>query len=336
MTEQSAPRPPILGPSAAHRAHAEQAAAAQDYDSAVRERFRAVTRGLEQTGVLEVRRARTARQTADAAGARLPDDAAGLAESVTVFDDVVYGTRPATKEEYRLLVGVDHYALAPPPRPDPREVGAAGPKAGRVRPEIPDLLRRPKFWAIAAAAVAILLLLLFMPHGCAVNAPPHPPVTHSPSVPPHVPSEPPALPDDKSIFDRWPKPVAFGGSQLLIAGVVLAIWRGRRRGALVGEPRPVDVPANELVDGRARLYRRSRDYPYIAAGFRMEALRRIRPLVGLAAEASQAHTVVVIAARTGGSPADVMSALYGPVDDEAALAVVVAQLDWMEAEVAAR
>lgn len=346
MTGDSAPEPRLLGPAADHRAAAEQAAAESDYDGAVRERFRAVTRGLEQSGVLEVQRARTARQTADTAGGRLPDDASGLAASAAVFDEVVYGARPATKDEYQLLTQVDRYSQAPPPPPEPVEISAeTAPRRGR--PELPDLLRSPKFWAIAAAAAVILLLLWFMPHSCSISTPPPPTISHDggntspPEAPPPTPSG-----GERSIFDRLPKPVAFGGLQLLIAGVVLAIWRGRRRGALVGEPRPVDVPANELTEGRAQLYRRSRDYLHIATGLRAAALRRIRPALGLAPEASQEQTVAVIAARIGTNPterglssdhvADVMSALYGPVDDAASLAVVVAQLDWIEAEVATR
>ncbi|MBO0853971.1 MAG: hypothetical protein J2P18_09400, partial [Nocardia sp.] len=52
--------PPIprLGPAAQHRAAAESAAGRADFDAAVRERFRAVVRGLEQGGVLDVRRSR--------------------------------------------------------------------------------------------------------------------------------------------------------------------------------------------------------------------------------------------------------------------------------------
>ncbi|WP_280263755.1 hypothetical protein [Nocardia wallacei] len=54
IAEPAAPPPPRLGAADSHRGAAEAAAGHHDYDTALRERYRAVVRGLEQSGVLEV------------------------------------------------------------------------------------------------------------------------------------------------------------------------------------------------------------------------------------------------------------------------------------------
>ena len=44
---------------------------------------------------------------------------------------------------------------------------------------------------------------------------------------------------------------------LLVVGVLLALWRGRRLGPVVTEPLPVVVRSAEVVEGHGRLYRRA-------------------------------------------------------------------------------
>jgi hypothetical protein len=92
---------------AEHRAAAERAAAAGDYAEAVRERFRAVVRELEQRGVLDPRAGRTVDEVAFEAGRALPVLADDLRGAAVQFDDVWYGGRPATAQGYRQLVSVD-------------------------------------------------------------------------------------------------------------------------------------------------------------------------------------------------------------------------------------
>jgi uncharacterized membrane protein len=92
---------------AEHRAAAEKAAAAGDLAEAVRERFRAVVRELEQRGVLDARAGRTVDEVAHEAGQALPVLAGDLRGAAVQFDDVWYGGRPATVEGYRQLVSVD-------------------------------------------------------------------------------------------------------------------------------------------------------------------------------------------------------------------------------------
>lgn len=92
---------------AEHRAAADRAAAAGDLAEAVRERFRAVVRELEQRGVLDPRAGRTVDEVAIEAGRALPVLADDLRGAAVQFDDVWYGGLPATEQGYRQLVSVD-------------------------------------------------------------------------------------------------------------------------------------------------------------------------------------------------------------------------------------
>ncbi|MFQ6399074.1 DUF4129 domain-containing protein [Nocardia sp. KC 131] len=338
-TEPAAPPPPRLGAAANHRDASEAAATRRDFDTALRERFRAVLRGLEQGGMLEVRRSRTARETADDATTALPLEAATeLHPAAYSFDEVVYGGRHATEDEYRNLEYADRYSrTAPPPAEEPVEVAITeqAPRQRRQLPPLPELLRNPKFWAGLAGAIALLLLLYAALHACSAPSAPPPPKPQLP--PPDYPDgdidTPRAGAGQDSIFSRLPGPVAFGGLQFLIAAALLVWWRARRRGALVGEPRPVEVAANELLAGQAALYRRSKDYEHVASKLREATLRRIRSKLGVTAETPQDRLIAVVTARVGGDPHLVGSALYGPVPDTDTLQLVAAQLDWIEAGV---
>ncbi|HVW40865.1 MAG TPA: DUF4129 domain-containing protein [Amycolatopsis sp.] len=98
-----------------HRAAAEQAAAAGDLAGAVRERFRAIVRGLEERGVLDEMSGRTADEAARDAGARLPGSRDELAAAAEKFGAVHYGGLPASGEDYRRLAALD--AQLPRERP---------------------------------------------------------------------------------------------------------------------------------------------------------------------------------------------------------------------------
>ncbi|WP_221655742.1 DUF4350 domain-containing protein, partial [Actinotalea ferrariae] len=68
-----------------------------------------------------------------------------------------------------------------------------------------------------------------------------------------------------SLLPGWTGPLALLGGILV---VVLALWRGRRLGAVVTEPLPVTVRAAETTLGRGRLYRRGRSRGHAAAALR--------------------------------------------------------------------
>lgn len=331
-----APPPPRLGAAAEHRAAAEIAAGRRDYDSALRERFRAVLRALEQGGTLPVRRSRTAQETADDATTVLPlEQSTELHPAARAFDEVVYGGRTATEDEYRRLEYADRYSRsAPPPVDEPVELEVVEREHKRRRqlPPLPGLLRNPRFWAALAAALALALLLYASLQSCGAPNAPEVPDTPPPPDPPDDPDlDPDFGPGKDSIFTSQPAWLAFGGLQFLIAFAVLVWWRARRRGALVGEPRPVEVAANELLAGQAGLYRRSGDVAHVARTLRTATLRRIRPRLGVR-DLTDDQLVTTAAARLGVAPQRIGAILFGPVEDENTLYDVAAHLEWIETE----
>ena len=92
---------------AEHRHAAEAAEAEQDWATAVVERFRTLTRELEERAVLVPQPGRTADEVASDAGAWLPELAARLRAAAEVFDDVRYGDRPASRASATRLRELD-------------------------------------------------------------------------------------------------------------------------------------------------------------------------------------------------------------------------------------
>jgi hypothetical protein len=90
-----------------YRRAADEAAANGDLALAVRERFRAIARGLEERGVLDPRSGRTVDELAREAGAILPAFKDSLRSAARLFDDVWYGGRTATHDGYQRLVELD-------------------------------------------------------------------------------------------------------------------------------------------------------------------------------------------------------------------------------------
>lgn len=90
-----------------YRRSAAEAAAGGRYDDAVRDRFRAVVRALEERALLDTRSGRTADEAAAEAGLLLPNVADGLREGARLFDDVHYGGREGTEAAYRTLTELD-------------------------------------------------------------------------------------------------------------------------------------------------------------------------------------------------------------------------------------
>lgn len=92
---------------AEHRALAERFAAEGEWSQAVRERLRALARGLEERGVLDGRPGRTAREVATEAAATFPSYESELHAAANTFDEIWYGGRPAGPESYELVRRVD-------------------------------------------------------------------------------------------------------------------------------------------------------------------------------------------------------------------------------------
>lgn len=90
-----------------YRREAESLAASRAWKDAVRARFRAIARELEQRGVLEPRPGRTADEISAEAGAVVPAVATQLRIAADLFDEVWYGDRPATNDTYVRLRTAD-------------------------------------------------------------------------------------------------------------------------------------------------------------------------------------------------------------------------------------
>lgn len=95
-----------------YRGRASAHAAAGDWRGAVRDRFRAIVRELEDATILDVRPARTAREAAAGASWQLPGLRAELTEGAEEFNDVVFGDRPADARTYDRMVTLDEAVTA--------------------------------------------------------------------------------------------------------------------------------------------------------------------------------------------------------------------------------
>ena len=152
---------------------------------------------------------------------------------------------------------------------------------------------------------------------------------------------PPVLPDSGGttpLVRLVPPGWVWGGVVLLLAGVVAALWRGRRLGPLVPERLPVRVPAAETTRGRAGLYRRLGARGRAADVLRADSRRRLAARLGLTAQTPRAALVGAVAgAAPGYDAAAVTDLLYGaaPADDRALVELADA-LDRLRAAVGGR
>ena len=142
--------------------------------------------------------------------------------------------------------------------------------------------------------------------------------------------KPVASPDD--LLPDW---VRHGRLALLLAVVVLALWRARRLGRVVPEPLPVVVRAAETVEGRGRLYRVARARDTAAESLRAGARDRLSHRVHGGSSPTPAELVLAVADRSSLTPPEVDALLYGRApSDDAALVRLADQLDALIKEVA--
>lgn len=109
-----------------HRRKADAFAAEGRFADAIRERLRAIIRGLTDRGVLDNRLGRTAMEVATEAGRKLPPAAADLREAASLFGAIWYGRRPATAADYSQMCTVDSRVAAARPGGQSAETVAAG------------------------------------------------------------------------------------------------------------------------------------------------------------------------------------------------------------------
>ncbi|GII61410.1 membrane protein [Sphaerisporangium krabiense] len=90
-----------------HRQEAGRLAGESRWAEAIRERLRAIARDLEHRAIVAPQPGRTADELAEAAGAELPAFAGRLAGAARLFDDVTYGQRPGSPEDYGTMTALD-------------------------------------------------------------------------------------------------------------------------------------------------------------------------------------------------------------------------------------
>jgi Domain of unknown function (DUF4350) len=138
----------------------------------------------------------------------------------------------------------------------------------------------------------------------------------------------------KSFFQLVPFGVKLALLQIVIAVVMIAIWRARRLGPVVAESLPVIVRSAETVEGRARLYRSRRAQGRAADALRGGSVERLKRLLGMPGAIGRHELVIAIAARCNQDEAVIGYALYGPPPaDDAELVRLAYVLDDLERQV---
>ncbi|RAJ43017.1 uncharacterized protein DUF4350 [Kitasatospora sp. SolWspMP-SS2h] len=141
----------------------------------------------------------------------------------------------------------------------------------------------------------------------------------------------------RTLGDFIPAGWYWGTLQLAVAGLLAALWRGRRLGPVLTERLPAVVRASETTEGRARLYHRANARGHAAETLRRAARHRAATALGLphtTGDPDPAALTEAAAARLGRPAADLQHLLYGPAPtDDAALLRLADDLDDMEWQV---
>ncbi|WP_298890483.1 DUF4350 domain-containing protein [uncultured Serinicoccus sp.] len=120
--------------------------------------------------------------------------------------------------------------------------------------------------------------------------------------------------------------------------LALALWRGRRLGAVVTEPLPAVVRSTETTVSRARLYHQAHDSRHAARAVQSGARRRLAPLLGLPTTTG-ADRLAEVVSRVSGRPLDQVRHLLlepGAAGDDAGLLVLVREIHALEDELRRR
>jgi hypothetical protein len=92
---------------AALRRWADEAAREGRWDESLKQRARAIVRTFEERGLLVQRPGRTADEAAVELGAFAPESLPELVRMARWFDEVVFGKRPATREQADAVMALD-------------------------------------------------------------------------------------------------------------------------------------------------------------------------------------------------------------------------------------
>lgn len=131
---------------------------------------------------------------------------------------------------------------------------------------------------------------------------------------------------DQGLVDLVGTPVRAALVQLVIAFLLVALWRARRLGRPVLEPQPVPIESSELTEAVARLLARAQHPARAAAVLRDRARRDLSGPLGLALDAPAVDVVDAIERRTGLSADQARRAAIDPVTTDDDLVEVAALL----------
>lgn len=116
--------------------------------------------------------------------------------------------------------------------------------------------------------------------------------------------------DSATLTELLPQSLLWSAVPLMGALLLLALWHGRRLGALVPESLPVVVRAAETTEGRAGLYHSRKARDRAAAALRAGFLDRVSGKLGLRPDTPQETVVSALATRLGEDPVRVRALLY--------------------------
>ena len=144
--------------------------------------------------------------------------------------------------------------------------------------------------------------------------------------------DPPQQRGSADLSDLMPAGVRWSLLPMAVGLLLLALWKGRRMGALVPESLPAVVRASETAEGRADLYRSRKARDRAADALRTGFLDRHAARLGLGPDASPEAVVSAVAERTGDDPQELGGLLY-PAEpdpyaaDDGGLLRLAAELD---------
>jgi hypothetical protein len=122
-----------------------------------------------------------------------------------------------------------------------------------------------------------------------------------------------------------PRRLEWASLALVIAVVLLALWRARRLGPPVVEPLPVVVRAAETVEGNGRLLHAAHARDHAAGSLRRASIRRLATGLHAGPDDPPDAVVELVAARVPLPANQVRDLLYGPPPPDDAALVRLAQ-----------
>jgi uncharacterized protein DUF4350 len=148
----------------------------------------------------------------------------------------------------------------------------------------------------------------------------------------HVLQPPPPGGGDKSLTDLIRPQVKSSILQLVVAFVVLALWRGRRLGKPVVEPQPVQIPASELVIAVGNLLQRAKGRSQASKLLADDLRRTLSERLGLPVSTPPERVAEVVAARTGLDRAQLERTMTTTAGNEAELVALAQNVEAVRRE----